>query len=194
MAPDARGFLLSPGVFEKITEEKGSEGILSVFSRDLLPAFPALRGSLRLIALENVQDPGNVGTILRTAASLGIDGALLCGCADPFSSKAIRASMGAIAHIPLRFYPDVSALMDEMDAFGISTVAATLAEESVPIGQTQLTAPICVLVGNEGQGLSRQAVSRAAKKCIIPIRNLESLNVAAAATVFLWEIVRREKI
>ena len=190
----ARGaglYSVSSEVFAKMTTEKGSEGILSVFSRRHLPGLTSLEGKERLVALENVQDPGNVGTILRTAASLGIDGVLLCGCADPFGPKAIRASMGAVAHIPVAIFSDTDGMMDALDGAGIRTVAATLSPDAVEIGKTSLSSPVCVLLGNEGKGLTPLAVSRSREKCISPICGVESLNVAAASAIFLWEMVRK---
>ncbi len=187
-----RAYLLSDSAFGKVSTEKGSEGILSLFSKQKLEgAFKPLKTG-RFVALENLQDPGNVGTVIRSAASFGLDGVFLCGSADPFSPKAIRASMGAIAHIPIRLFSSSAEMMDYLEMTGIHTVAAALSPEAHPIGKTNLSAPVCVLIGNEGKGLSHEVLSRAEEKSIIPIVGMESLNAAVAASVYLYEMTRRE--
>ena len=143
------------------------------------------------MALENVQDPGNVGTIIRTAASFGFDGVFLVRGADPFSNKAIRASMGAIASIPIRIFSCVEALFSHLKEAEIKTIAAALSEGAISIEKADLSEPVCILIGNEGKGLSSFAIENADSVSIIPIENTESLNAAAAATVFLWEVKRR---
>ena len=145
----------------------------------------------RFVALENVQDPGNVGTVIRSAASFGFDGVFLVGGADPFSHKAIRASMGAIASIPVKSFSSVETLFEELKNKKIKTVAAALSDDAVEIGKADLSEPVCVFIGNEGKGLSKFAIEKADEVCIIPIENTESLNAAVAAAVFLWEIKRR---
>ncbi len=184
-------YLVSHQAFEKITTEKGSEGILSVFSRKKLSSVCPLCSFHRLVALENVQDPGNVGTVIRSAASFGFDGVLLTGCADPFSTKAIRASMGGIANVPVQVFSDTSSLLAFLNEKKVRKVASCLAPDSRSIQKTDLSSPVCVFIGNEGKGLSQVAIRGCDEKSIIPICNTESLNAAAAASIFLWEIFRQ---
>ena len=184
-------YLLSEPAFEKVTSEKGSEGIVSVFSFSRLNGVLKKRSYRRLVALENVQDPGNVGTVLRSAAAFGFDGVLTVGGADPFGIKAVRASMGAIGSVPVLSFPDTASLMKQLGAWGVKSVAACLRSDSVPIDRAALEEPVCVWIGNEGKGLSEEAIEKSDERCIIPISGMESLNAAAAATVFLWEIKRR---
>ncbi len=187
-----RKYLLSSSAFEKITSEKGSEGILAVISYASVREQCPLNRAEKLIALEGVQDPGNVGTLVRTAAAFGFDGVLLTGCTDPFGPKAIRASMGAAARIPLRIFSDTDSLFDFLEERGVHTVAACLESDSRSIDEVHLAPPVCVLIGNEGRGLSRKAVERAKEKAIIPMTGMESLNAAVAGSVFLWEISRQK--
>ena len=184
-------FVLSAPAFERVTSEKGSEGIVSVFSLVRLQEKIKPVSCRRLVALENLQDPGNVGTVLRSAAAFGFDAVLTVGGADPFSAKAIRASMGAVGSVPVISFPDTASLMDWLEEKGIHSVAACLRTDSVPIEEANLSEPVCVLIGNEGKGLSEEAMTKSCERCIIPISGMESLNAAAAATVFLWEIKRR---
>ena len=186
-------YLLSSGAFEKVTTEKGSEGIVSLYSLEKLRKQIPLERTKRLIALENVQDPGNVGTVIRSAASFGADGVLLTGCADPFGPKAVRASMGAVAHVPVLTFDGIDQMMDTLHEWRVRSVAACLADDAKKIGETSLSSPVCILIGNEGKGLSERAVARSCEKSIIPIQKTESLNAAVAASVFLWEMARRDE-
>ena len=190
---NAELFLLSDSAFEKVTTEKGSQGIVSVYSVSDLQTLLPLEQTGKWVALERVQDPGNVGTVIRTASAFGFDGVLLAGCADPFGPKTVRATMGAIATIPVRTFSSTGEMLRWIREKGVCTVAACLAEESRPIGETDLSEPVCVLIGNEGKGLSREAVALCDALSVIPIRTMESLNAASAATVFLWEIKRRSE-
>lgn len=182
-----KGYVLAPHVFEKLTAEKGSEGIVSRFGRRALEEALPLPPKGKFIALENLQDPGNVGTVLRTAVSFGFDGVLLCGSADPFGPKAVRASMGAFARIPVKAFPHTDALMDHLKERGIKTYAACLHEKSVPVTDCSPETSFCILIGNEGKGLSPRALERSEYKTVIPMRGMESLNAAVAAAVLMWE-------
>jgi len=182
-----KGYILAPHVFERLTAEKGSEGIVSLYDRRGLEEALPLPGGGRLVALENLQDPGNVGTVLRTAVSFGFDGVLLCGGADPFGPKAVRASMGAFAHIPVKTFPHTDALMDYLQERGVKSYAACLHDASVPVTELCPSTPFCILIGNEGKGLSPRALERADRKIVIPMRGMESLNAAVAAAVLMWE-------
>lgn len=186
-------FLLSPHVFEKITSEKGSQGILSVYSKKTLSQILPITKKNRLVALERVQDPGNVGTIIRSAASFGFDGVLLIDCADPFGAKAIRASMGAVAHIPVVSFDTTLSAFSFLKENGVRSVAACLTENALPITETNLKSPVCIWIGNEGKGLSAEAVSLSDCASIIPISHTESLNAAAAAAIFLWEVKKENE-
>ena len=132
-----------------------------------------------------------MGTVIRTASAFGFDGVLLVDCADPFGTKAIRATMGAIAGIPIRSFTSTDELFSFLKAKGVRSVAACLSPNSREIGETDLSEPICVLIGNEGKGLSEKAVASSDCASVIPMETMESLNAASAATVFLWEIRRR---
>ena len=181
-------FVLSASAFEKATEEKGSQGLISLFSLKKLHALSSLEKPKRLLALEQVQDPGNVGTVIRSAAALGFDGVLTVGGADPFGSKAVRASMGAICRIPIRSFATIEALFDFLNENHCMTIAACLSPEAVLLPDLKPSLPLCVLIGNEGKGLSQEAIRLSDCQCMIPIEKVESLNAAAAATVFLWEM------
>ena len=152
---------------------------------DLCP--PERLESGRYLALEGVQDPGNVGTILRTADAFGADGLfLLEGCADLYNPKTVRASMGAVFRCPV-WRCGLSELTDRLSAAGLPLYGAALREDTLDVRQVDLRRG-AVLVGSEGRGLSRSALDACAATVKIPMNpRCESLNAAAAAAILLWE-------
>lgn len=138
----------------------------------------AIRGS-SFIILEQVQDAGNVGTIIRTACSLGYDAVLLSkGCADPYSYKSIQASQGAFFHIPV-IIADLADLIAAVRQQGCKVYATTLDSDKL-LSNSPKTASHALLFGNEGQGLSREAIELSDEKIRIEMESFESLNVAIA--------------
>ena len=148
----------------------------------------------RVIVLETVQDPGNVGTVLRTANALGMDAVLLTGnCAGLYSPKTVRSTMGAIFRMPA-----LECTLDEMKALleqhGLPLYGAALSESARDL-RTVALGYAAVAIGSEGQGLSRELLSLCDGEIIIPMRpESESLNAAVAASVVMWEMARTEGI
>ncbi len=147
----------------------------------------------RTLVLESIQDPGNLGTILRTANALGIDTVILTGdCADAYNPKTIRAGMGAIFRqrwIPL----ERENLKAYLAAHGIRLCGAALSEESADIRQIDLRRT-AVAIGSEGQGLSETVLSACDEALIIPMRpQCESLNAAVAAAIVMWELAKQDQ-
>lgn len=145
----------------------------------------------RAILLENVQDPGNVGTVIRTAAAMGIKTVILCGaCADVYSPKTARATMGAIfsERIIRLSAAEAAALAREK---GLKLYGAALSARAKDIRDIQLENAI-VAIGSEGRGLSEELLSLCDGELIIPMApGSESLNAAIAASIVLWEMARR---
>lgn len=146
----------------------------------------------RIMILENVQDPGNVGTVLRTANAFGIDKVILVGaCADPYNPKTIRATMGAIFRqtIEETDIDGIKALRER----GMKVYGAALSSESVDIGTISWD-NTAIVIGSEGQGLTQEMMDACDGCVIIPMEpNSESLNAAIAASVFMWEMRKNKK-
>ena len=161
-----------------------------LFTVPLPPEPGALRG--RILAAEDMQDPGNVGTMVRTAAAFGFDGILLLGaCADPWGPKAVRASMGAIFRLPVWERPDTGEALLEMKDSGLPLYAAALREDAARVGSLGFPPALVLAIGNEGHGLSAPVLAAAEKILRIPMApGAESLNAAAAAAVLMWEVFR----
>ena len=144
----------------------------------------------RTLVLETIQDPGNLGTILRSANALGIDTVILTGdCADVYNPKTIRAGMGAVFR--QRWHSmDRGAMKAYLDACGIRLVGAALSERSRDIRTADLSGA-AVAIGSEGQGLSDALLAMCEQEIIIPMRpQCESLNAAVAAAIIMWELER----
>ncbi len=149
----------------------------------------ALPAGGNIVVLDAVQDPGNVGTILRTAAALGAAGTVaLPGTVDLWNAKVIRSAVGAQFR-----HPAVTASWEAFQSFlterGLPLWATTL--EGTPLARVECTTPVALAVGNEGAGLSRTTLDHAARRVSIPITDgAESLNVAVATGIVLYHLRR----
>jgi len=151
---------------------------------------PEPSGSLadRVIVPWGIQDPGNLGAILRSAAAFGFQEALLGPlCADPFNPKALRGSMGAAFLMPLRRIDGVAALALD----GGHWLALDGAPGALPLAQADLGEPLRILVGNEGHGWQGSELPPAVRRVAIPVHGVESLNAAVAAGIACFETARR---
>ena len=144
----------------------------------------------RAILLQNVQDPGNVGTVIRTAAAMGVDTVILCGaCADVYSPKTARATMGAIFRERI-LHCDVKEARALAERNLCKLYGAALSERAADIRMLKLQNAV-VAVGSEGRGLSAELLAQCDGELIIPMSpGSESLNAAVAASIILWEMAR----
>ena len=164
------------------------QGVFAVCEGTLaMPGLPEnTEGGILILA--SLQDPGNVGTILRSAAAFGLGGVLMSrDCPDPASPKVLRAAMGVR---PAWQTGDICAAIDTLRARGVPVYAAALGENSVTVDEVFL-AGAAVVIGNEGSGLPENVIAHCTMPVILPIApGCESLNAAMAATVFAWELSR----
>lgn len=145
----------------------------------------------RYLVLDGMQDPGNVGTIWRTADAFGADGIFfLPGCADPFAPKTVRATMGACFRLPV-WETDLETLQRLLEDAGLPLYATALREDTEDIRYAEFSRG-AIVVGSEGRGVSEEVLDACEKTFKIPMRErCESLNAAAAAGIILWEMYRR---
>ena len=143
----------------------------------------------RFLVLDGLQDPGNVGTIWRTADAFGADGLILCaGCADPWGPKTVRATMGAAFRLPVWERP-LDVLAGELACMGVPLYATALREDTEDVRTAPLGERAAVIIGSEGRGVSPLALAVCERTLKITMRpRCESLNAAAAACVVLWEM------
>lgn len=144
-----------------------------------------------IVVLDGVQDPGNVGTIIRTADAAGLDGVLLSNqCADVFSPKVLRATMGSIFRMNLRTTDDLPGELTKLREKGYSILSSQL--DGTPFYERQDVAErFALIIGNEGNGVSEQVQQTATHRVRLPMRGgAESLNAAIAAAIMMYELMR----
>ena len=175
-------------MFSRMCDTRTPQGILSLVRMPSWTWEQVTGGSNPLIlVLEDLQDPGNVGTILRTAEGAGVTGVLLSrNCVDLFHPKTIRSTMGSVYRMPCCFPEDILEAADRLRQQGIRTFAAHLAGKRSYAGE-DYRGGSAFLIGNEGNGLSRQLADRADCLVRIPMEGqVESLNAAVAAAVLMY--------
>lgn len=187
--PGVRRVETPPDLFAGLCDTRTPQGVLFLCALwDTRP--PERLPGARYLVLDGLQDPGNVGTIWRTADALGADGVLLVnGCADPFSPKTVRATMGACFRLPL-YELEAARLPGLLERSGLPLYAAALGADAADLREADLSR-CAVAIGSEGRGVSRAVLDLSEKRLKIPMRErCESLNAAAAAAVALWEMNR----
>lgn len=186
--------VLADRVFESVSDTKTPQGVLCLVRqyhyelRDLFGERPLL------MILENIQDPGNLGTILRTAEGAGVTGVLMsAGCVDLYNPKVIRSTMGSVYRMPFYYAPDLAEAVRSVKQAGISVYAAHLkgtdAHDRQDYGK-----PSAFLIGNESRGLSDETAALADTYIRIPMcGRVESLNAAVASAVLMYEANRQRR-
>jgi len=140
-----------------------------------------------VLLLDSLQDPGNLGTVIRTAVAFGIPVFLGEGCVDPFSPKVVRSAMGALFRVDLR-RGDIFGEIERLRSKGLRVLAATLTAHSLCLGKEALS-DTAIIIGNEGNGVSERVIQAADGEIVIPMTaDCESLNAAMAAGIFMWEM------
>lgn len=173
-----------PDVMQSISAMQTPQGALFVCKYPPERPFALTPGTL---VLDRIQDPGNVGTILRTADALEIPVVLTSDCADPYNAKTVRASMGAVFRIPPQLASREEILQQSRER-GIDLAVMVLSERAVDIRQANLS-DCAVVIGSEGQGVSQTFLQAARRELIIPMNaRCESLNAAVAAVIVMWQM------
>ena len=192
---------VSEQVFDKMSEEESPEGVITVARfiasrhRELATVEEySIEQGKRILLAESLRDPGNLGTVIRTAAALGIERLIITDdCADIYNPKTVRAAMGGLFSLDIDVVrtSELPTLIGALRAGGRRIYAAALTENAQEIGSIELARGDAFLIGNEGHGLSSEAIKAASGEAIIPMtEGSESLNAAAAAAICIWETVR----
>jgi TrmH family RNA methyltransferase len=215
LARETRLLATSDNLFESLAVTETTQGVAAIvrphrvdfndlFGVRTSPKPIAVAGNSTLIVvLVGVQDPGNVGTILRTAEAFGATGVAACrynsaGTAHVFSSKVVRASAGAAFRLPVAEGISTATLQAQLRSLGVRLLAATSSTtdiEAVPPWQADMSGPIAIFIGNEGAGLPAEVMNLADVRVRIPLatargvenESVESLNAASAAAILLYE-------
>ena len=189
--------VVSDAVFKTVSETINPQGVIAVvmmpkyelLSEDFLNQTYSKTGKIKLLVLEDTADPGNLGTIMRTAEAAGVTGVIMGrGTVDIFNPKAVRSTMGSIFRLPFIYVEDVRETIRELKKYGISFYAAHLKGKQ-SYKDVKYSDKAGILIGNEARGLSPETAELADIYIIIPMQGkVESLNAAVAAALMLYEI------
>jgi TrmH family RNA methyltransferase len=194
-------FVVSDDIFDKISEEKSPEGVITIAKYiDKLQKNATIYNSVHfsgaknesIVLLESVRDPSNVGAIIRSAAAIGIDRLILSAdCADIYHPRAVRGSMGTVFNQRIDRVTDLVATIEELRGSGRRVFAAALDERALSLGAFEILAGDAVVIGNEGHGLSSEVIAACSNSVIIPMsERAESFNAAVAASILMWEFAK----
>lgn len=185
---NTRVIVISNELGKKIASTDSTQGIFAI-CRMMTGKAPVFSENGRYIVLHCLQDPGNLGMIIRTADALGIDGIFLCGCCDLYSPKVIRSTMGSVFRADIYIENDEEKLFALLEENGVSTSAAVIDSDALPLTECSFKGSHAVFIGNEGNGLPAEVSHRCGRRVTIPMNgNINSLNAAMAAGIIMWEL------
>ncbi len=191
--PDCAYETVADDVFNRIAETVTPQGVIALVRIPAYDLDKTAAEAQNVVLLENLQDPGNLGTIIRTAEAAGIDAVILNRTSvDPYNPKVVRSTMGAMFRMPILVTDDLPELVLRLNGLGFNTLATHLGATRTYY-EADYSGKNAILIGNEGNGLSDELTSLAKEKIIIPMSgNVESLNASVAAALMMYE-VRRNK-
>ena len=189
---DRKTFMLSARLFDELKDTETSQGIISVVRKRQQVTGRSVPGG-NCVVLDRLQDPGNIGTILRTADAAGFEMAVFMkGTADPYGPKVVRSACGSLFRLPVIFAEDADELTEMLHSGGKRLIATAMDAEKTYY-ECDLEKDAAIIIGNEGNGISPELISRADEKISIPMAgNTESLNAAVAAGILMYERIRRQ--
>ncbi len=185
---DAKLIVISNELGNKIAQTEKTQGIFAIceipHQKEIV-----LNENGKYIVLNELQDPGNAGMIIRTADALGIDGIIMCGCCDLYSPKVIRSTMGSVFRMKIWVENDKEKLFNILDKYNILSYASVIDKDAEKINNCDFSKGSAVFIGNEGNGLPEEVSARCNYRITIPMNgNINSLNAAMAAGIIMWEL------
>lgn len=189
---DGNKYAVTKEIADKISLEENNQGVFLVVDKLDLPFCEKnLDKNGKYVVLNHLQDPGNVGTLLRTADAVGADGVVLTGnCCDLYNPKVVRSAMGSMGRIKIYVEEDFSKVCNTFTQLGVITLAAVV-RNGVSVVDYDFNKPCAVVIGNEGNGLSQIEADSCDEKITISMKgNIDSLNAAVAGAIILWEMFR----
>lgn len=192
LAASPENYLITEQLAHKLSDTQTPQGVFCVFPvLDNCAQLDTIKKN-RIVILSSLQDPGNIGTIIRTAEAFGVDMILISAdCPDLYAPKTLRATMGGVFRLPVVVVEDLRGEILSLRDQGVQVYAAALHRDSVPITALNFHQPSAVVIGNEGNGLTEEIIAACTKPMVIPMAGrAESLNAAVAATVAIWEMCK----
>ena len=189
--------VVSDDLFLEISDTETSQGIIAIVNKTMYndeeDFFKGVENA-NFIVIDRLQDLGNIGTIIRTADAAGFYGAIILkGSGDVYASKTVRAATGSLFRLPIYFIENNEELILLCKKYKKRLVCADI-EESLPYNEAPISENITLVIGNEGNGVSKELIDRSDVKIYIPMEgNIESLNAAVAAGIVMYEIKRQRK-
>ncbi|HHY36616.1 MAG TPA: RNA methyltransferase [Firmicutes bacterium] len=185
-------YRVSEEALASLAETDSPQGVVAVVKYPRWDRAALLAEGGLLLLVDRIQDPGNLGTMLRTAEAAGCRGAILSpGTVDPFNGKVLRSSMGAVFRLPVFAGEDLPALLEELKGRGYQLVAADVGG-SIPYWEAAFRLPGALVVGNEAWGVGEEILARVEERVRIPLKKgVDSLNAAVAAGIILYEWARQ---
>lgn len=189
-----KSYIITEAVSEKISDTKNSQGIFLLMHTLPVPEEEVFPEKGKILLLENVQDPGNLGAISRTAEALGITELIVSGGCDIYNPKALRASMGALLRLSVRETGCIEDTIKKAENSGYRTYASTPSEDAVKITDADFTGNVLCVIGNEARGITAETLHLCNNSITIPMTGrAESLNAGAAASILMWEMVKADE-
>ena len=188
--------LVTESVFKKISDTVTPQGILCVMKIKESSMDEVINSSnAHIVVLENIQDPGNIGTIIRTAEGAGVTGIILSkDCVDIYSPKVIRSTMGSIFRSKIAITDDVTDTLNTLKKKGIKTYAFALERDAKTYDSYDYKNTCALVIGNEGNGLKKETIDACDYTAFIPMAGeVESLNASVAASLAMYEVARQRR-
>lgn len=185
-----QAYLISEAVADKLSLTETSQGFYCLCERGESPDFSVVDTCGKYIALENIQDPANLGAVCRTAEALGINGAILFNCCDRYSPKSQRAAMGSLLRLPVYESEDLVSDLVCLKESGMKIYATSPDKKVAKITGISMSGGVVCVIGNEGNGVSDEVFAVCEKVTIPMLGNAESLNASMAAAITMWEMMR----
>lgn len=187
--------MVADSVFDAMAETVTPQGVLAIVKMPEYSLEDMVEKAGTLVLLENVRDPGNLGTIIRTAEAAGVSGVVLSReSVDIYNPKVIRSTMGAVYRVPFVYAEDFQNLLETLKGHGVRLLAAHLKGQKT-FDKADYSGKVGILIGNEANGLSEEASMAADEKVLIPMAgSVESLNAAVAAALLMYEAFRKQKL
>lgn len=195
MLPEVPYEVVADSVFDAMAETVTPQGVLAIVKMPEYSLEEMIDNAGTLVLLENLRDPGNLGTIIRTAEAAGVSGVILSKeSVDIYNPKVIRSTMGAVYRVPFLYVEDFYGLLKELNNRNVRLLAAHL-KGTKTFDKADYSGKTGILIGNEANGLSEEAAELAEEKVLIPMAgNVESLNAAVAAALLMYEAFRKQKL